>query len=833
MGRILVVEDSRTQAEELRFVLESAGFQVEIATSAEEALTLFDPARFQLVMSDIVMPGMTGYDLCRQLKAQKGGAKVPVVLLSSLSDPMDIVSGLECGADNFLTKPYDPDLLIKRVRTVLDNRTVRRSGQDDGSVDVMFLGQRFLIRSDKEQILDLLLSTFEDIVHTNRKLQASQAELSAAKHRLERQTQELERLVQIRTRTLEDQKHQLAEAQAIARLGNWRLPRNSKTVEWSDEMYRIFRLDTCESPVLLDAVLAMLHPSDQRRIERSLQRCSDSCTSIREEFRVVLPDGKIRYCWAEIRAEKDTNGAVSALFGICQDMTTLKLAEITARENAERYLGLVDALPDSVLVEAGGEIVFANGPAAKLLGVRSPAALIGKRISQLQPMQQQLLRMLRSTPSLVPARPRMERLERPDGTTMEAEIIASVVEYNAMEATQLIVRDVTERNELARHMQQTQRMDAIGQLTGGIAHDFNNLLAVIMGNAELLRELLADDTEEAELADEVLGAAGRGADLVRRLLAFARKQVLEPKAINLNDRLSDILALLRRTLGGNVRIQTNTAPQLWTALVDPAQVDDAILNLAINARDAMPSGGTITIETANVHLGESDAAGPAGLSPGDYVMLAVCDTGVGMPPEVAARALEPFFTTKEPGRGTGLGLSQVYGLVGQSGGHLKIDTAPGQGTAVRIYLPRVTVCDVESDETQSGTARLPTGSETILVVDDNPDVRTVVIRQLSELGYQTIEAENANRALELLDTGTAVDLLFTDIVMPGGMTGFDLADAVQTRHPGLRMLFTSGYTDTASQEDQRAINHGQMLSKPYRKQDLARAIRSALEGRRP
>ena len=828
MARILVVEDSRTQAAELRFVLESAGLQVEIATSAEEALALFDPARFELVISDIVMPGMTGYDLCRRLKAQKDGAKVPVVLLSSLSDPMDIVSGLECGADNFLTKPYDPDLLIKRVRTVLDNRTVRRSGQDDGGVDVMFLGQRFVIQSDKEQILDLLLSTFEDIVHTNRKLQASQAELSAAKRMLERQTQELERLVQIRTRNLEDQKRQLAEAQAIARLGNWRLPRNIDAVEWSDEMHRIFQLEKREGPVPLDAVLARLHPSDRSRIERSLQRCFASGIAAREEFRIIRPDGDVRYCWSEIRAERGEDGAPSALFGVCQDVTTLKLAEITARENAERYLGLVEALPDGVLVEAGGEIVFANGPAAQLLGARDPAVLIGKRISRLEPAQQKLLEALKSMPSHLPDMPRVERLERPDGTAIEAEIIATTVEYNEMAATQLIVRDVTERNELARQVQQTQRMDAIGQLTGGIAHDFNNLLAVILGNAELLRELLTDGTEEAELTDEVLSAAGRGADLVRRLLAFARKQFLEPKAVNLNDRLSDIVALLRRTLGEHIRVETATSPDLGTVLVDPAQVDDAILNLAINARDAMPGGGTITLETANVHLEEADAAGHAELTPGDYAMLAVRDTGVGMTPEIAARALEPFFTTKEPGRGTGLGLSQVYGLVRQSGGYLKIDTAPGQGTIIRIYLPRVTATDGIRDEQRIRTTRLPTGTETILVVEDNPDVRAMVVRQLKELGYKTIEAENAPRALELLETAVAIDLLFTDVIMPGGMTGFDLADAAQERHPGLRVLFTSGYTETASQKSQRSLQHGAMLSKPYRKHDLARAIRSVL-----
>ena len=828
MARILIVEDSRTQAAELRFVLESAGYTVEHAASAEDALVKFDPGGVDLVISDIVMPGMSGYELCRRLKGQQAGPGVPVMLLSSLSDPMDIVSGLECGADNFLTKPYDPDILLERVRTVLGNQAVRRSSQGEG-IDVMFLGRRFQIRSGKEQILDLLLSTFEDVVHANRKLQESQAALSAAKQQLERHAEDLEQQVRIRTRKLDDQRRHLAEAQAIAKLGNWRLPCQSDALQWSDELYHIFHLEKSEDQVTLERVLSMIHPEDRGRIEEALRECRQTGVSHREEFRILRSDGEVRYCLTEIRSEIGPDGTRLALFGVCQDVTSLKLAEITANENAERYLGLVEALPDSVVVLSNDEIVFVNRPALRLLSAQDPADLMGRKIRELGSFQQEVLGKVRDTPPGSAGALREVQLKGPDGSLLEVEITSSLVDYNRMAATQLIIRDVTERNALARQMQQAMRMDAIGQLTGGVAHDFNNLLAVVMGNAELLREMLADGSEEAELTDEVLNAAGRGADLVRRLLAFARKQQLQPRAIGLNERLPDIVALLRRTLGEHIHIRIIPDPDLGMVNVDPAQVDDAILNLAINARDAMPGGGTLTIRTSNITLNEASPDKDGELAPGNYVMLEVSDTGTGMTPDVVARALEPFFTTKESGRGTGLGLSQVYGLVKQSGGHLKIESEPGRGTRIKIYLPRAASPGEADGRAHIEARELPTGAETILVVEDKPDVRQVVVRQLRELGYATLEAQDARHALDVLGAGTDVDLIFTDVLMPGGMTGVELARLAQQRWPEIRVLFTSGYAETADQTNGHLARNGHLLSKPYRKHELARAIRLILD----
>ena len=389
-----------------------------------------------------------------------------------------------------------------------------------------------------------------------------------------------------------------------------------------------------------------------------------------------------------------------------------------------------------------------------------------------------------------------------------------------------IVRDLTDQKELETQVREMQRLESVGRLTGGIAHDFNNLLAIIMGSVELVREELTDGSVPAAIADEALEAVKRGADLVRRLLAFARKQHLEPTAVDLNDRLPTVVPLLQRTLGENVRVQVNPANDLWNAQIDATQVDDALVNLAINARDAMPDGGALVIETANVVLDDDYAAHHAEVEPGEYVMLAVSDTGTGMSSDTVARAFEPFFTTKAEGKGTGLGLSQVFGWVKQSSGHIKIYSELGHGSTIKLYLPRA----ISRDEpAQPSRLHEPAtrGDEKILLVEDNPNVRRTVVRQLTQLGYTTIEAEDGDTAYAKVVEGLEFDLLLTDVVMPGGMNGYELADKVRQLRPSTRILFTSGYTELA--ETNRAMPRvGPLLSKPYSRQDLGSAIRTAL-----
>jgi signal transduction histidine kinase/ActR/RegA family two-component response regulator len=379
---------------------------------------------------------------------------------------------------------------------------------------------------------------------------------------------------------------------------------------------------------------------------------------------------------------------------------------------------------------------------------------------------------------------------------------------------------------LEDQLRQAQRLEAVGQLTGGVAHDFNNLLTVIIGNAGLLAAELQHDPDRRELAESTLSAAHRAAELTRRLLAFARLQNLEPRVTDVGDLVAGIDSLVRRTLGEHVEIVIVRRAALWPALVDPAQLESAILNLAINGRDAMPDGGRLVIEVANAYIGEDDPDRNIDVQPGPYVVVAVTDTGTGIAPEHLGRVFDPFFTTKEVGRGTGLGLSMVFGFVKQSGGHIKIDSEVGRGTTVTMYLPRATsAAPVAPDEP---AVIAPGGSETILLVEDDDLVRRYAHDRLAALGYRVVTATDGREGLAVIRAREDIDLLFTDVIMPGGMSGPALAEAVRDIRPRLPILFTSGYSENAIVHGARLDPDVQLLAKPYGRADLARAIRVAL-----
>jgi len=389
-------------------------------------------------------------------------------------------------------------------------------------------------------------------------------------------------------------------------------------------------------------------------------------------------------------------------------------------------------------------------------------------------------------------------------------------------------RDLTEKRAAEALFRQAQKMEAVGQLTGGIAHDFNNILTVITGTIGILNDAVADRPELAAVAAMIDEAAERGADLTRHLFAFARKQPLQPRQVNVNTLILETAKLLRPTLGEHVEINPLLAEDALTALVDPSQLTSAILNLALNARDAMPAGGKLVIETKNIYLDESYADMHAEVTAGHYVMIAVSDTGSGISAGNLEKVFDPFFTTKEVGKGTGLGLSMVYGLVKQSNGHIKIYSEEGYGTTIKIYLPRATGLDQAAVEL-STSSTVEGGHEAVLVVEDDALVRRYVVSQIKSLGYTTLEASNAAEALDIIGNAATVDLLFTDVIMPGSMNGRQLVDETLRRRPSLKTLYTSGYTENA------IVHHGRLdpgvllLAKPYRTSDLARMIRKALD----
>jgi len=389
--------------------------------------------------------------------------------------------------------------------------------------------------------------------------------------------------------------------------------------------------------------------------------------------------------------------------------------------------------------------------------------------------------------------------------------------------------DISERLHLEQVMRQAQKMEAVGQLTGGLAHDFNNLLTIVMGNAELLSDALGERPQLQRMANMTLNAAERGAEMTNRLLAFSRKQPLQPRTIDVGQLVQGMESLLQRTLAGNIDIEIISAGGLWKADLDAGQLESALLNLAVNARDSMPDGGLLTIETANCTLDAGFPSQELDVKAGQYVMLTVSDTGHGIPKDEIGRVFEPFFTTKDVGKGSGLGLSMVYGFVKQSSGHIQVFSEQGQGTALKLYFPR-SVGKEEPEKVNDPSTKIFCGHEVILVVEDDHMVREHVVRQLNSMGYRIIEAATGSEAVEILKQGAEIDLLFTDVVMPGGMSGSALADAVRAMKPGIKVLFTSGYTENALMHDGRLDQGVQLLTKPYRSEQLAFKVREVLSG---
>lgn len=420
---------------------------------------------------------------------------------------------------------------------------------------------------------------------------------------------------------------------------------------------------------------------------------------------------------------------------------------------------------------------------------------------------------------------------REDSATLEARVAERTRELE--DSNRRLASEIEERARVESMLAQAQKMEAIGNLTGGVAHDFNNLLQVVSGNLQLLsREVAGNDKAQLRIEKAMAGVA-RGSHLASQLLAFGRRQPLEPKVVNVGRLIRGMDDLLRRTLGEAIEIETVISGGLWNTLVDPANLENAILNLAINSRDAMEGRGKLTIEAGNAFLDDSYVAAYADLPAGQYVMIAVSDTGSGMTPEVMAQVFEPFFSTKPPGKGTGLGLSMVYGFVKQSGGHIKIYSEPGQGTALKLYLPRS--MEAEDIPTETDNGPVVGGSETILVVEDDEAVRDTVVAMIEELGYRVLRAPDAQSALVVIDSGVAVDLLFTDVVMPGPLKSADLARKAKDRLPQLSVLFTSGYTENSIVHGGRLDSGVNLLSKPYTRDALARKIRQvfARDGKLP
>ncbi len=575
---------------------------------------------------------------------------------------------------------------------------------------------------------------------------------------------------------------------------------------------------------------AAIHESDRPRVLKALERHPQG--RYEAEYRVVHDDGSVRWINDRSFPVCDEEGNIIRIAGVARDVTELRehQAQLDERIKELRCLFqvlelttndelspdqvancIVELLPESIQFENEAMARFDyDGESFSAPDWQEPVAAIESDIVLGERVMGHIRIGYRSWPA--DARPGQD-LFLPEE---QALINGIAVHFSRM----------LEQRRLADSLAHSERLKAVGELTGGMAHDFNNLLTVIIGNAEMLHERLGPENHPlAGLAEMISTAGERGSELTRRMLAFARRQVLEPEVIDMNRLLGNMEALLQRSLGEDVELQLNIDTEPLPALVDSTQIESAVLNLCLNARDAMIEGGRLTVETQAVILDPAYAAGFDEVEPGRYVLLAVSDTGCGIEPEVIDRVFEPFFTTKD--HGTGLGLSMVYGLVKQLRGHIRIYSEPGQGTTLRLYLPAADGKEEHRTVAADEPADLR-GDETILLVEDNDLVRDYAREQLTSLGYEVIEATNGHDALAVVNQRDDIDLLFTDVVMPGGMNGKQLADKVQQIRPDMKVLYTSGYTQNAIVHHGRLDAGVELLAKPYHRHELARRIRKVL-----
>jgi PAS domain S-box-containing protein len=550
------------------------------------------------------------------------------------------------------------------------------------------------------------------------------------------------------------------------------------------------------------------------------------------ETRYVHKDGRaVSLAWSGVWSEPEQK---HFFFG--RDMTERNAAEKKLEKARAFFDAIIESLPAMLLVRtvADGKVVLVNSAAEQLLGY-DRSEIIGKTAIDLLPHQEARNVLLQDEQTLL-----MGKAVENEYTLTTRKLGVRRVRMKGFPLleeqgnTQYIVtfaEDVTVQRQTEDQLFQAQKMEAVGQLTGGLAHDFNNLLAVIIGNLDIMAELLPSAPEHAELGAAALEAALSGAELTRRLLAFARRQPLKPEEVDANELVSGITKLLARTLGENIKITLDLDPATKPVFVDRVQLETAIANLANNARDAMPAGGQLFVATRNGHLDLDYIEKHPEVQSGEYVTIEISDTGQGMAPEIVERIFEPFYTTKGVGKGTGLGLSMVFGFLKQSAGHISVYSEPGLGTTFRLYL-QPTPSGSPANVVVEAPPLQPDyeNEQTVLVVEDNSSLRTVVVKQLEVIGLRVLEAENAQVALEVLKHEPWVDLVFTDVVLPGNMDGYALAGAIKENYPNLKIVMTSGFPGMRFNETELA-NGLPLLSKPYRKQDLVRMVREVLDER--
>jgi PAS domain S-box-containing protein len=827
--RILIAEDSRTQAERLKLLLEGEGYSVEPAGNGREGLERVKARPPDLIISDIVMPEMDGFAFCQAVKSAPATRRTPFVLLTAQHSPMDILHGLERGADNFITKPFEDDFLLERIRRIFENLDHRKQGGLEMEVTVRVGGREIVVNADKQQMIELLFSTSEELSDSNKHLEEARLALEEQAHTLERTVQERTRALreaEARYRTLLEQMPAVVYIADHDRVG--RLSYISPQIEAT--------LGFSVAEWMGDGNLfaKQVHPGDRERVLGKMRELRATGEPVSTELRMLARDGRVVWFSNQVRVIWGEDRSRPLVQGFLLDITERKRTDEALLQQRAFLRQVVDASPSFIFAkDRQGRFTLANQAVAEAYGT-TVETLLGKTDADFNPQAEQVEAFRRDD---------LEVLDSGRERVIPEEVITDasgqrrwlytvkrplVGRKGVADQVLGVSTDITERKRAEDQLRQSQKMEAVGQLAGGVAHDFNNLLGVITGYAGLLLKDIGPEHTGARRLEQIHKAADRAAALTRQLLAFSRKQVLQPRVLDLNAVVSDVEKMLGRLIGEDIQIITVLKAE-GRVKADPGQIEQVVMNLAVNARDAMPRGGKLVLETDDVELDENYLPTHPGARPGPHVLLAVSDTGHGIDAETLTRIFEPFFTTKDQGKGTGLGLSTVYGIVKQSGGYIMVYSEPGRGSTFKVYLPRV-----EEEAEAVVAAVVPPepserASETILLVEDEKSLREMVREILEEGGYTVLEGGSPEEALAAARSHAGpIHLMLTDVVMPR-MGGRDLAAELAALRPDMRVLYMSGYTDNA------IVHHGVLdagthfLQKPFTTDALFRKVRAVLD----
>ncbi|GAM10261.1 blue-light-activated protein [Geobacter sp. OR-1] len=884
-AEILIVEDSPTQAEELKYTLERHNYSVLIAGNGREALALLREHKPAMVISDIVMPEMDGYQLCREIKQDERLRNLPVILLTSLSNPRDVVKGLECGADNFLTKPYEEKYILSRIQYIIANKNLKDIEQTQLGVEIILDNERYFIKSDRIQILNLLLSSYEAAIQKNGELIKIQKELKSL-------NEQLELRVKARTDNLLEEIGERIKKEEELRKSERRISIMDRistvflTVADEEVFGEVLKV-VLEVMVSRFGIFGFIADNGDLVIPSMTREVWDAC-QIPDKTVVFPPDSWGETLWGRAIREKtsfysnepfqtpaghiaiDNFLTVPIVFGdkaigllsvanktggYCDE--DKELQEIIAsrispilnarqqrdrqeqeRRSAEEALrfsnnynrSLIEASIDPlVTIAPDGKITDVNTATEKITGY-SRDELIGDDFSEHFTEPEKAREGYQLVFSKGEVRDYPLQIHHRDGHDTSVLYNASVFrdEYGELKGVFAAARDITEHKVLESQLMHAQKMEAIGQLAGGVAHDFNNVLTGIIGFSTLIEMGMAKNDPQRENLNHVLAAADRAADLTRSLLTFSRKQTINPKPVDLNQIISKTEKFLKRIIGEDIELKSSIAQDAMIVNADSGQIEQVLINLATNARDAMPKGGLLSIETDTLEMDAEFVKVHGYGEPGEFAVISISDTGEGMDETTRKKVFEPFFTTKEVGKGTGLGLSIVFGIVKQHNGFINLYSEPGKGTTFRIYLPLIHSAVTEKQAVKEET--LERGTETILVADDETSLRELAEKVLGMFGYSVITASDGVKALaKFKENRERIDLVILDIVMPK-MNGQDAFDEMKKLKPDLKAIFISGYTSDIIQ------NHGMLdpdlvfVSKPLNPKTLLLKVRKVLGG---